>query len=535
MSQGLCLFDRDERIVFVNRRLPEIMGLPPSFYEPGTRFADLLQRLANIRHAAGFGDRDADALYRMHIEKLRAREESANTIVLAGGQTIGVRHSPVGDGSWVMTCEDITARYAVEQKIAYMSRHDGLTGLPNRLALEGFLHHALEAPTDATRLALVSIDLDRFKEINDQHGHAVGDAMLSALAARMRPLVGPGEICARIGGDEFVIVKQVQHRDELDALIEPLMTEINAPIRLGNVALLASSSVGVALYPDDARDGDQLLNNAALAVSRAKATRRGSVCVFEAEMDEIARSRRKMAGELWTAIERDEFIVHYQVQKAVETGEITGYEALVRWEHPARGRVPPTEFIPVAEECGAILKLGEWVLRQACRDAVHWLTPFRVAVNLSPVQLGHADLVGMVKSVLAETGLPPERLELEITESTIVADKPRALHLLRQIKELGVSIAIDDFGTGYSSLDTLNSFPFDKIKIDRSFLMASDERPQSKSIVRAILALGRTLGMRVLAEGVETETQLGLLRQEGCFEGQGYLFGRPAGILACQR
>ena len=287
------------------------------------------------------------------------------------------------------------------------------------------------------------------------------------------------------------------------------------------------ASIGIALYPEDARDRDQLINNADLAMYRAKATIGQSVAFYEARMDEQVRQRRALAKSLWEAIDEGQFHLHYQVQKSVSSGRITGYEVLLRWTHPQHGRISPADFIPIAESCGAIVPLGDWVLRTACAEAAGWWHPYKIAVNLSPVQLGHGDFVGRLAAILEETGLAPERLELEITESTIIADKERALQLLRDIKALGVTVAIDDFGTGYSSLETLRSFPFDKIKLDRSFMTEVENSPQAKAIIRAILALGRSLEVPVLAEGVETGEQLRLLNREGCDEAQGFLLGRP--------
>jgi EAL domain-containing protein (putative c-di-GMP-specific phosphodiesterase class I) len=285
--------------------------------------------------------------------------------------------------------------------------------------------------------------------------------------------------------------------------------------------------MGVALYPNDGQSPEALIANADLAMYRAKGSISREVCFYDGEMDEAARDRTKMAKDLWAAIEAKQFYLHYQVQKSISTGEITGYEVLLRWRHPERGQVSPVEFIPVAEECGAILPIGEWVLREACREAANWPVDHKVAVNLSPVQIAHADMPAIVHSVLLETGLKPSRLELEITESSIFSDKQRALHALRAIKALGVSIAIDDFGTGYSSLETLQSFPFDKIKLDRSFLADVERSEEAKAMVRAILALGQGLRIPVLAEGVETRDQLLILQEEGCHEAQGYLLGRP--------
>src|SRR5690606_30540703 len=309
-----------------------------------------------------------------------------------------------------------------------------------------------------------------------------------------------------------------------------LEAAVTTRVTYGDAALNIAGSIGVAIFPDDGADRSKLLNNADLAMYRAKSEFDQRVCYYEREMDEHARQRRAMAADIWQALEKDAFTLAYQVQKSVSTQEITGYEVLLRWDRPGFGPVSPADFIPVAEECGAIGAIGNWVLKTACAEAASWPAPHKIAVNVSGLQLGQLELVDMVKMVLFQSGLDPSRLELEVTETAIISDKRRALHILRQIKALGVSIAIDDFGTGYSSLETLRSFPFDKIKLDRSFMDQVETNEQSKAIIRAILALGRSLHVPVLAEGVETSAQLDVLRDEGCNEAQGFLLGLPGNI-----
>jgi predicted signal transduction protein with EAL and GGDEF domain len=346
----------------------------------------------------------------------------------------------------------------------------------------------------------------------------------------MMQILQPLDIFARFGGDEFVAATRYSDINDVQAFIDRMAGELSRPMTIEGNRLSPGASMGVALYPNDGRSPEALLANADLAMYRAKTSLTRDVCFYDVEMDEAARDRTKMAKDLWTALEEGQFHLHYQVQKSVLTGEITGYEVLVRWAHPERGNVSPVEFIPIAEECGAIIPLGEWVLREACAQAARWPNSYKVAVNLSPVQIAHADMPELVHEVLFTSGLQASRLELEITESSIFSDKQRALNALRAIKALGVSIAIDDFGTGYSSLETLQSFPFDKIKLDRSFLLDVENSAQAKAMIRAILALGQGLRIPVLAEGVETCNQLDILRQEGCHEAQGYLLGRPMPI-----
>lgn len=530
MSQGLSLYDADHRLVFANPRVLSMFGNDPDMARPGTPFREVL---GNILRRAGATEAQIEARYRLHMDLIAQPEGGTLISESANGTVLSVTYRPLPEGGWVTTIDDITARRRDEDRIAHMARHDGLTGLPNREHFNQHTDRELErAARTGHKVAAVAIDLDRFKEINDVRGHAAGDQVLKIIAERLQLLCGDTEFVARIGGDEFACVKSFTEPRELSEFVTRLDAALHEAIDLDGFEVSPGGSMGVAVYPDDADGREPLMNNADLALYRAKAQPRinghEAVCYYEARMDEAARDRRALAKDLWQAIARDELRVHYQVQRSVTSQAITGYEALLRWQHPQRGFVSPADFIPVAEECGAILEIGEWVLRTACAEAATWPNEAKIAVNLSPVQLTHPDLVGMVQSILIETGLSPRRLELEITESTIIGDKARALHILRQIKGFGVTIAIDDFGTGYSSLDTLNAFPFDKIKIDRSFLMEAEQSPQARAIIRAILALGRSLEVPVLAEGVETVAQLELLRSEGCDEAQGYYFGRPA-------
>ncbi|VCU71609.1 Cyclic di-GMP phosphodiesterase Gmr [Pigmentiphaga humi] len=414
------------------------------------------------------------------------------------------------------------------ERLRRMAMTDSLTGLPNRASFSERLDRELYLADQAGgRVALVGMDLDRFKEINDLRGHAAGDEVLRELARRMSALLQEGEFVARQGGDEFIAIHRLGEQSRLLDFLARLESAFFTPIRLEGYEVIPGASLGVAVYPDDAQEKEALIGNTDLAMYRAKSDLVNVACFYEPSMDEVVRARRTLAGELRAALEFGQMDIHYQVQTAVSTGDIRGYEALLRWRHPERGYIPPSEFIPLAEESGLILQLGEWVLRTACAKAASWNPPYKVAVNLSAVQFVHADLVELVRSILDETGLQPDRLELELTESTIFMDKELSLRILRQIKQLGVGIALDDFGTGYSSLDTLRTFPFDKIKLDCTFVSELESSPQARAIVRAVLALGKSLDIPVLAEGIETHGQLALLNAEGCDEGQGYLLGRP--------
>ncbi|MBX9456602.1 MAG: EAL domain-containing protein [Rhizobium sp.] len=528
MSQGICLFDRDEKLLLANRNYGAIFGFPDGFAGEGRSYRDLIE----AGYVARMSDREtALARAREHYEramKIIRSGAGSNIQKLSDGRSVQATYNATSDGGWVVTVEDITQRLVSEEKIAYMARHDALTGLPNRAVFNETLQQEITlAERSGERVAVVGIDLDKFKEINDQHGHAAGDQVLVELTRLMQDTLQTGEFVARFGGDEFAAIKRFNEIADVHDFVERLERRLVGEISIDSFEVKTGASLGVAIYPQDARDADLLLANADLAMYRAKDSLRTRVCFYEGAMDEAARERRSLAQDLWAAIEHDQFHLHYQVQKSVATGKTTGYEVLLRWNHPTRGNVPPMDFITLAEDCGAILPIGEWVLREACRIAATWDEPHKIAVNLSPVQLGHQDMAAIVREVLLETGLNPRRLEIEITESSIITDKERALHTLRQIKALGVSIAIDDFGTGYSSLETLRAFPFDKIKLDRSFMNEVETSQQAKAIVRAILALGQSLDVPVLAEGVETSDQLEILQKEGCNEAQGYLLGRP--------
>ena len=437
----------------------------------------------------------------------------------------------------VLAVRDLRERRSAEERIRYLAEHDGLTGLPNRNAMQTRLAQALErGAASGESLAVVCVDLDHFKEANDLHGHQAGDRVLKAAARRLQDAVAAPSFAARLGGDEFVVVQIAAGEQPAAAaeLASGLLEALSRPTTHEGQGVTIGASLGISLYPDDGATGETLLVNADMALYRAKEEGRGTFRFFKREMDETIRSRRNLARELRGAIAGEEFVLHYQPLARAEDGEVCGFEALVRWNHPTRGLVPPLDFIPIAEESGLIVQIGEWVLRQACAEAACWEKPLRIAVNLSPIQLQQVSLPTLVHEVLLETGLAPQRLELEITESALFKDYQRALDVLRRLKALGVRIAMDDFGTGFSSLSTLQSFPFDKIKIDKSFVENIHRHERATVIVRAVLGLGRSLQIPVTAEGVETEEQLQFLRDEACTEVQGYAIGRPtpSGTLA---
>lgn len=426
--------------------------------------------------------------------------------------------------------DDITERRRAEEKIAHLVHHDPLTDLPNRSAFNGRLAAMLDRSAASERtFALLSVDLDRFKEINDVFGHSIGDSLLQEVARRLQG-AAKGAFIARVGGDEFAIIAEGEQPSGAEALSESLHAAVASDIDIHGHQLQVGLSIGVAIYPDDGANAETLIANADAALFRTKADGRGTIRFFDGETDKRLRDRRALQNELRSAAARGELVLHYQPQARISNGEIVGFEALVRWRHPVRGLLPPDSFIVLAEQSGLILSVGESILREACREAASWDKPLLIAVNLSPVQFQGGDIPGLVHSILLETGLSPARLELEITETAFINDFSRAASILRQLKSLGVKITIDDFGVGYSSMSSLQALPFDKIKIDKTFMSNVDCNAQSAAIVRAVIGLGRGLGLPVLAEGVETKEQLAFLEREGCDEVQGYLLGRPCPI-----
>lgn len=430
----------------------------------------------------------------------------------------------------VYTIRDLQERRQAEETIRHLAQYDPLTGLANRATLGRRLDNVVrEAEADREAFAVLCLDLDRFKEVNHLYGHGAGDQVLRMSADRMSQVLERGEFLGRVGGDEFVIVQsEGQQPASAAALAARLIEAFESPFSVDGTVTEIGASIGIALYPDNGHMAEHLLANADMALYRAKNTGRGSACFFEPEMDMAVRRRRRLAQELRVALDQDQLEVYYQAQVKVPSAEILGFEALLRWHHPEHGLVLPGEFIPIAEETGLIVPIGEWVLKTACLEAAAWPKPYKVAVNLSPRQFQHDDFPGVVHHILVETGLSPARLELEITETTLFDDLQRALDALRRLRALGVSIAMDDFGTGYSSLSSLQAFPFNKIKIDRQFVEHLSERSQAAMIVRSVLGLGKSLDIPVLAEGVETAQQLEFLHSAKCEEVQGFYFGRPA-------
>ena len=452
----------------------------------------------------------------------------ANMLV---GAVVGAVLLVIGSGFSTYVI-DLHARTESADRIHQLSFSDTMTGLPNRIAFnERLTFDSAEAHEKAHKLAAFSIDIDGFKDINDLYGHGAGDLLLIEVAERMRKQLAPGEFLARQSGDEFLaLTTSRNHPHDACAFAERISQAFAEPFTVQGYAVHLTASIGFSIFPTDTPERDQLLSNAKLAMHRGKTRQSGSICAYSPEMDDSARKRRALARDLEHATERQELLLNYQLQMSLSDGRICGAEALMRWKHPKLGMVSPAEFIPLAEETEAIFEMGEWALRAACRDAAEGKIPGTVAVNMSPVQFGREDLAEMIHGILLETGLSPARLEVEVTESTIMSDQSRGLHILRKLKAMGISVAMDDFGTGYSSLGTLHAFPFDKIKLDQSFVKRLPHDAAAGAIVRTVLALGESLRLPVLAEGIETEAQWDFLAREGCARGQGYLFAKPVAI-----
>ncbi|MEA3061121.1 MAG: hypothetical protein QOJ94_902 [Sphingomonadales bacterium] len=419
-----------------------------------------------------------------------------------------------------------------DRKLAHLAFHDALTGLPNRAVFTQHLGHEVAKARDAKApLAVLCIDLDGFKAVNDIYGHPAGDALLVAAAQRLRATARGNGLVARLGGDEFAVVPfGGSQPDQIGHLTKRILAVLAEPFEIGMETIRITGSIGVAVFPADAARPEDLIKNADMALHRAKAEGRGGARFYDAAMDEALRRRHRLDADLRQAIARRQLCVHYQPLADLESGRIIGFEALLRWTHPKMGEVSPSVFIPLAEENGMILKLGEWVLKEACAEAARWSPPLKLSVNLSPVQFAQGDLAGLVESVVKDTGLDPARLDLEVTEGLLIKDAERAIAILERLKALGVKISMDDFGTGYSSLSYFRMFPFDKVKIDQSFIQDMIDNPQARAIIRSVIGLGRGLGMPVVAEGVETNEQLDALRAEGCDQVQGYLISRPGPI-----
>jgi len=527
MNQGLLLFDADARVVVCNQRYLDMYGMSAHNVVPGMSLHDVIR---NRMETGSFtGDLDA------YVEDVMRDVGRSNMQCLqtADGRSIQVLSQPVAGGGWVATHEDITERHRTEKRIAHLAHYDGLTDLPNRTLFRSRLENELTRITHDAQCAILYIDIDEFKGINDSLGHPVGDALLKELARRLVSCVHSSDIVARLGGDEFAVVKNhIRARSDITDLVARIYTAIREPFECLGHRLLTDASIGIAIAPRDGADLDELLKNADLAMYSAKSEGRRTFRFFEAGMNARAKARRMLELDLREVVADGNFTaggfdIHYQPVLDLRDDSIIGCEALLRWHHPQRGMISPADFIPVAEDIGVINQLGEWVLTTACQEATHWPDNIRIAVNVSPAQFRGATLPLKVAAALATSGLSARRLELEITEAVLIRDDDTALQIMQSLHDIGVRIALDDFGTGYSSLSYLQRFPFDKIKIDRSFVTDIAEPQGSSSIVQAVVNIAASRQMTTTAEGVETMPQKELLRALGCTEMQGYLFSQP--------
>jgi diguanylate cyclase (GGDEF)-like protein len=525
VPQGVCMFDAAMRLTVCNARYREMYDLSPSDVAPGSALHDILVKRVAQNNLSTDPDR--------YIADLRAQLDHGMPFravrPLQDGRVISVQNQPMAGGGWVAMHEDITERQRAEAKVAHMARHDALTDLPNRTYFSDEMEKLLAGVrTGAAPFNVFLFDLDLFKSVNDSLGHPVGDELLKAIAQRLGGLgLGAGRV-ARVGGDEFAVLQAEEGdaRENAVVLAKRLQSALGAPYRIEGHEIVIGISIGIALAPEHGTSQDELLKNADIALYRAKSGRLGFQ-LYEPVMDAEARLRRELEGDLRDALAQQQFVLNYQTIIDVPTRRICGAEALIRWNHPRRGLLGPDKFIPIAEELGLIIPIGEWVLRQACRDAAAWPEHVKIAVNLSPVQFRGGNLLGGVTDALVDSGLSPRRLELEITESVLLAATAESLAVLHQLKATGVAIVLDDFGTGYSSLSYLRMFPFDKIKIDKSFVAEFSSRADCAAIVCAVTGLGRSLQLETTGEGVETAEQFELLRAAGCTQVQGFLFDRP--------
>jgi diguanylate cyclase (GGDEF)-like protein len=515
--EGLVILD-GETIVDANETFWCIAGYDPSRPPNGLAISDILpDHRARPKQALGPAFFEARLL---GTDRAFVEVETAVRTVVIGGvalESIIVR--------------DITERKAAAARIAHLASHDSLTGAGNRLSFIQALDGALRQASATAPIALLCLDLDRFKAVNDLHGHPAGDAVLIETARRIRGCLSEHEFLARLGGDEFAIV---QRRDgqpsAAGSLAARIIEALGNEMRVGDLSIHLGSSIGIALFPSNAADADDLHKKADLALYRAKAEGRGTYRFFDSAMDQQLVQRRRLEADLRSAVQNGELHLHYQPIACLDSGQATGFEALLRWDHPILGSVSPSDFVPLAEESGLILEIGEFVLERACAEAVRWERQLKVAVNISPAQIAQGDIVDTVRCVLARTGLNADRLELEVTEGMLVSNPKKAVAALSALQALGIHIAMDDFGTGYSSLGYFRSFPFDQVKIDQSFVSGLTESSEALAIVKAIIGLGKGLGLAIVAEGVETPEQMRLLKAKGCHKAQGFLIGRPAPI-----
>ena len=530
MARGLSMFDAEQRLIVCNKLYREIYDLPEELTRPGTPLADIV-RYHVMRETGRCSPEDIDLQRKWiasHVADLARGKTFTHTQHLTAGRTILVTNQPLSDGSWVDLQEDITERRQAEEKIAWLAHHDALTEVPNRFHFHEQLEAALQDLRSGDGLAVHWIDLDHFKDVNDDFGHPVGDSLLRSIGARLHATVRRPDFVGRLGGDEFAIVQSdVTSKEQAIVFAERMLRTLSETHHLMGHTVAIAASIGIASAPEQGRTADELLKNADIALYHAKSKGRGTYVLFDPDYSYEKQSRRRLEADLRVALQERQFELYYQPIRDVKTKEVKWCEALMRWHHPHLGLIPPNDFIPLAEETGLIVAMGEWALRQACEEASTWPEQVGVTVNLSALQFRGGDLYKTVEAALSLSGLASNRLELEITESVLLHDDSSTLTTLYQLRNKGIRIALDDFGTAFASLSYLRSFPFDTIKIDRSFVRDLPERADCAAIIEAVAGLARKLDMRSVAEGIETKEQLGAVTKSGCDEVQGYLFNRP--------
>lgn len=532
MIQGLLLYDKSERLVVCNKRYLDMFGLSSEVVKPGCSLRDIIQHRKDCGSFEGDVDKYCDELRGAY----KSGEPSQTVVRTPSGRWMQIVNQPLKEGGWVSTIEDVTEQRLGEERNARLASYDTLTDLPNRASFHNHLREALEQRTADQQIALLFLDTDEFKSVNDTLGHHVGDELIKSIAGSLQRVMGDGEFVARLGGDEFAFVASgLKSTEQVKLLVDRIYCAIRRPHVCAAHTLMIDASVGVAFAPTHGTSVEELLQNADLAMYDAKSSGRRTYRFFDPALEMKAKERRLLETELCKALEIGDIDVHYQPILDLRTSEIVGCEALARWPHPQRGFVSPAEFIPVAEQAGLIEQLGEYVLRKACKEAVRWPEHVILAVNVSPAQFKSGVFALKVVAALGESGLSASRLELEITEAVLIGDDEVALKVLHELKAIGVRVALDDFGTGYSSLSYLRRFPFDKIKIDRSFINGLTEENGSSAIVRAVVALAAAHNMETTAEGVETEPQRALLQQLQCGQMQGFLFSPARADLEIRR
>jgi len=534
MVRGLSMFDANQRLIVCNKVYQEIYELPERLTRPGTRLSELVRN--HVKRETGVDTPEERkkqlAWITQHVAALKRGDTFTHTQYLKSGRIVLVTNKPLEGGGWVDIQEDITERRLAEQKIYWLSRHDPLTETANRLQFHEALHEALRNLEPGHSLVLHWIDLDRFKAVNDTLGHPVGDALLKSVAKRLQQSVRKGDVVARLGGDEFAVLQapsKIANKSDTERMAKRLLCAIEEPHIIGGQSVTCGASIGIAFAPKDGGTAEDLLKAADLALYAAKTNGRGNATFYEPSFADGANSRYELQTDLKGAVDQNQLELFYQPLVDTTSKDVVAFEALLRWHHPTRGLISPVDFIPIAEETGLIVEIGEWALLRACEEATRWPSSVRVSVNLSPIQFERGNIYQAVSTALARSGLEPQRLELEITEGVLLRDEVNTRAILHSLRALGTRISLDDFGTAYASLSYLRSFPFDKIKIDRSFVRDLDigKRNDCAAIIQAVAGLGRQMQISTVAEGIETLDQAETVVAAGCNELQGFYFSQP--------